>query len=116
MTDDDPFDDPRWRAADLAVGAPPRPGRGFITCSLSWLAKVRPLVHTSGQMLVLLLLYRECLICRSRTVALSNADLTAMGIGRRTKYRLLTGLQEAGALTVKQKNGRSPRVTLHWFP
>jgi hypothetical protein len=93
-----------------------RPAKGFITCPLAWLARVRPLVNTADRLLVLLLLYRTCLMERSRTVSLSNRELRILGIGRDTKYRALAGLAEAGALTVEGRNGRSIRVVLHWFP
>jgi hypothetical protein len=39
-----------------------------------------------------------------------------LGIGRMTKHRTLLLLEEAGAITVERQNGRSPRITLHWFP
>ena len=63
-----------------------------------------------------LLLYRECLMRRSSTVALSNGELRELGISRQTKYRALGWLQEAGAVTIGTRNGRSVRVTLLWFP
>jgi hypothetical protein len=116
MKYDDPFDDPRWVEAGMLAGAPPRPSKGYVTCSLSWLARVRPLVHTADQMLVLLVLYRQRLICRSRTVALPNAHLAALGIDRRTKYRVLAKLQDAGVITIERKNGHAAHMTLHWFP
>jgi hypothetical protein len=94
-----------------------RPAKGFITCPLAWLARVRPLVHTADRLLVLQLLYRECLMKRSRTVSLSNCSgLKILGISRWTKYRILAELAAAGALTLETRNGRSIRVTLHWFP
>ena len=64
----------------------------------------------------MLVLYSRCLRQRSRTVDLSNSELTELGIGRTTKYRTLKLLGEAGAVTIEVHNGRSIRVTLHWFP
>jgi hypothetical protein len=49
-------------------------------------------------------------------VDISNGDLAELGISRQTKYRALTELQEVGAVTIEPHNGRSVRVTLHWFP
>jgi hypothetical protein len=114
--DDDPFDDLLWRGAGDMAGALPRPAKGYITCPLSWLAHVRPLVHSADQLLVLLVLYRRCLVQRSKTVDLPNGELTKLGVGRMTKHRTLLLLKEAEAVTIEHRDGRSPRVTLHWFP
>jgi hypothetical protein len=116
----DPFKDPLWQQAELMVGAPPRPAKGYVTCLLAWLAKVLPVLRTSDRLAVALLLYRQCLRQRSRTVDLPNGDLKALGISRQTKYRALALLEEAGAATVTRReegrDGRSLWVTLHWFP
>jgi len=112
----DPFDDPRWREAELVAHAPPPPAKGYITCPLVWLARVRPLVRSADQLLVLQLIYRRCLMSRSRTVTLPNGELAALGISRYTKYRLLAWLQSAGAATVAVAKGKPMIVTLHWFP
>jgi hypothetical protein len=112
----DPFDDPLWqRAADIA-GALPRPADGYVTCPMAWLARVRQAVTSVDQLLVAQLLYRQCLIQRTRTVSLSNHDLKALGIGRNIKYRTLAYLKEVGAVTTEAGNGRAIRVTLSWFP
>ena len=108
--------DPLWQKAGLWADAPPRPTNGYVTVPLPWLARVLPVVHTPGQLVVALLLYRECLMRRSNTVALSNNKLRELGISRQTKYRALGGLQEAGAVTIGTRNGRSMRITLLWFP
>ena len=112
----DPFDDPRWPEAGLMVNTPPRPGEGYVAVPLAWLVRVRPLVRSADQFLVLLLLYRRCLMSRSRTVTLPNGELATVGISRQTKYRLLAWLQSEGAATVEAPNGRAVRVTLNWFP
>ena len=54
--DDDPFDDPRWW--ELMANTPPRPAEGYVTVPLAWLARMRPVVRSADQLLVLLLLYR----------------------------------------------------------
>jgi len=63
-----------------------------------------------------MLIYRECLMKRRLTIGLSNGDLAKLDISRQTKYRALAELQEAGVVTIKNHNGRSTQVTLHWFP
>jgi hypothetical protein len=97
-------------------GAPPRPAKDYGIYSLAWLARVLPILRTSDRLAVALLLYRQCLLRRSRTIDPSNNEAGKLGIGRMTKYRALVLLQEAGAVTIETNNGRSIRVTLHWFP
>ena len=109
--------DPLWEQAGLMADAPPRPAEGYVIVPLAWLSKVRQVVQSIDQLLVAMLLYRQCLVTRSQTVTLSNGALAAFGIPRQTKYRALTWLQKAGAVTIEEAgNGRSARVTLHWFP
>ena len=114
--DSDPFDDPAWQRMGDMAGALPRPRKGYITCPLTWLERVRPLVRSADQLLVLLVLYRRCLVQRRKTVDLPNGELTELGIGRMTKYRTLLLLEEAEAITIETRNDQSIRVTLHWFP
>ena len=83
---------------------------------MAWLARVLPILRTSDRLAVALLLYRQCLMRRTKTVDLSNIELAELGIGRMTKYRALIALQEAGAITIAARSGRSVRVILHWFP
>ncbi len=108
--------DALWERAGLMDDAPPRPSKDYIACPLAWLAGVLPVLRTSDRLAVALLLYRQCLMRRSKTVNLSNNEFAKLGIGRMTKYRALSLLQEAGAVTVEARNGRSVRITLHWFP
>ena len=108
--------DPLWQIAGLLANAPPRPAKGYVTVPLAWLARVRPAVRSIGQLLVAMVLYRQCLTARSRTVALPNGELTKLGISRQTKYRALDELREAGVITIGNRNGRSVGVTLLWFP
>ena len=113
---EDAEDDPLWLMAGQLVDVPTCPAKGYITVPLSWLARVLPVIRTPEQLAVALLIYRECLMRRRSTVALSNDKLRELGIGRYTKYRALGQLQEVGAVSVGTRNGRSVRVTLHWFP
>jgi hypothetical protein len=113
----DPFDDPHWQQAELMVGATLQTARGYVTCPLTWLERVRSIIRSPDQLIVLLLLYSQCLIERSQTVRLGNSELAGLGIGRYTKYRALKYMQDAGAITFAEvENGRSVEVTLHWFP
>jgi hypothetical protein len=112
----DQFEDPRWKEAGLAVDAPLRPVKDYFTCSTAYLARVLPVLSSSGRLAVAMVIYRQCLMRRSRTVDLSNTALAELGIGRKTKYRALDQLREVGAVTTEADNGHSIRVTLHWFP
>ena len=114
--DGDPFDDPGWQQAADMADALPRPADGYVACPLTWLARVLPVLRTSDRLTVALLLYRQCLVRRSKTVNLPNGELAKIGIGRMTKYRVFLLLEEAGAITIEARNGHSIRVTLHWFP
>jgi hypothetical protein len=108
-------DDPLMRGAEMD-GAPPRPAKGYIVVSRAWLARVRLQVRSADQLLVAMVLYSRCVKRRSWTIDLSNVELRKLGISRQTKYRALAELEEAGALTMEPQDGRSVRVTLHWFP
>jgi hypothetical protein len=114
--DDDPFDDPVWQQAELMTDAPPRPVKGYVTCTLGWLARAQPLASNVNQLIVLLLLYRKCLMSQSRSVSLPNQDLQPFGISRFAKYRILAALQEAGAVLIKARNGKAVTITLVDFP
>jgi|SRR5262245_16644517 len=111
-----------WLAGDDGFGAsdmdeaPPRPAKGYVVVSLAWLMRIRRQIGSVDQMLVAMIVYHRCLRRRSRTVDLPNGELRKLGISRYTKYRTLAELEEAGALTVEDSDGRSTRVTLHWFP
>jgi hypothetical protein len=117
FTEEDPFDDPQWQRALAMAGAPPRPAKGYVTCNLDWLARMLPLVRNVKQLVILLLVYRKCLIGRSRAVPLSNHELLPFGISRQAKYRALAALKEARAIATESgRNGKSLVVTLHDFP
>jgi hypothetical protein len=112
--DDDPFENGPT-LPELLIGEP-CPAKDYVLCPLGWLARVRPFLSSTDQLLVAQVLYSRCLRQRSRTVGLSNSELTELGIGRMTKYRTLRLLEEAGAITIEHPDGHSLRVTLHWFP
>jgi hypothetical protein len=103
--------------ATLMVNAPPRPAKGYVMVPLAWLARIKAEVRTPTQLVVALLIYRDCLLHRSNTVALSNSELRKLGISRYAKYRALVWLREAGVIAAEEANhGRSSRVKLLWFP
>jgi hypothetical protein len=114
--DEDPFNDPAWQRSLAMAGAPLAPAQGYVTCQLAWLARVAGVVNTPSQLVVALVLYRECLIRRSPAVALSNGAVRKLGLSRYAKYRALAVLEEAGAVKMEALKGRSIRVTLRWFP
>jgi hypothetical protein len=110
-----PGDDGLMHGAEMD-GAPPRPAKGYTVVSLAWLARVRPVLRTADRLLVAQMLYRQCLLRRSRTVKLPNSELKALGISPRTKQRALLDLEMVGALTVETVNGQTAKVALQWFP
>lgn len=115
---EDVENDPLWQKAAPLADAPPRPvSKGHGVYSLPWLARVLPVVRSADQLVVALLLYRECLLRQSNSVALSNGEFRKLGISRQTKYRALDELRGAGAIAIKEADTRrSVRVTLLWFP
>jgi hypothetical protein len=112
--DGDPFDEP-LTVAEMLAGTP-RPAKGYVLCPLAWLAWVLPIVRTADRLVVAQLLYSRCLMQRNRTVNFPNGELADLGIERKTKYRTLRLLEEAGAVAIETRNGCSIRVTLHRFP
>ena len=114
---EDVENDPLWQMAGLLANTSPRPAEGYITVPLAWLARVLPEVRTPTHLVVALLIYRECLVRRSNTVALSNGELRKLGISRYAKYRALAWLRGTGVIEMEEVNTRrSVRVTLLWFP
>ena len=103
--DGDPFAEPPTLREELV--STPRPRKGFVICSLAWLARILPIALTSTHLVVAMLIYSECLRCRSRTVGLSNGNLRRLGISRYAKYRTLAWLQSFGVLSVETRNGRA---------
>jgi hypothetical protein len=109
--------DPLWQRAGLLANASPRPAEGYITVPLAWLARMLPVVRTPTHLVLAMLIYRECLMRRSNSVALSNGELRKLGISRYAKYRALAWLRETGGIAIERANARrSVRVTLLWFP
>ena len=98
-------------------GAPPRPAKGYVTYSLAWLQWALPLVRNVNQLVILQVIYRQCLMALSRTVALPSGELKELGVSPDAKDRALVQLKAAGAVSVTGgKTGRAVRVTLLRFP
>jgi hypothetical protein len=73
----------------------------------------RTAANLSGQALaVFLMTWRECKLARSWTVSLTNKQLIAAGVSKRSKARALTVLERAGLVKVERSNHRSPAVTV----
>src|SRR5262245_34206370 len=98
--------------ASAIADMPPRPAKGYVLVPLAWLPRVLPIVRSAQQLVILQLLYRRCLMTRSRTVELPNGELRGLGINRRTKYRALAWFEEVGVVAVEDvPHGRSTRIT-----
>jgi hypothetical protein len=107
----DPLGDPVQAQIEALPAA-----KGYLVCPLAWLARVWPTVRVPAHLAVAQMIYRECCLQRRQTVSLPNGALRALGVSRYAKYRALAALGAAGAITAEARNGRSVRVTLHWFP
>jgi hypothetical protein len=112
--DSDPFEDPAWKATEKLVRKGKRNAR-HIGCSVDWLKWVASATRSQEQLLTALLLGRRCHLCRTATVSIVHADFDELGIGRRSRYRHLQALEQAGLLVIEPRDGRRTRVTLlHW--
>ena len=114
--EDAPFDDPLWQQAQLMADAPPRPAKDYVVVSLAWLGRAASVVRTPQQVVVAEVLYRQCLLKRSRTVAVPAGLLRGLGIDRNAIRRTLANLKQAGAITTEFRMGHPTQVTLLWFP
>jgi hypothetical protein len=63
-------------------------------------------------MLVWIYILREWRMKPSKPVAVTNEGLAAWGIHRRTKYRALEKLENAGLVRVESRGKRSPQVSV----
>jgi hypothetical protein len=82
-----------------------------IGCPLSWFTQVFPIVRGKNELAIALYLYRLRVVCRSRTVVVSNNRLLAeLKIDRYAKYRALSRLAAAGVITVRRRNKRALEV------
>ena len=52
-------------------------------------------------------------ISNTRTIKLSNGILDELGVSRRTKYRSLKAMENAGLITISQLSGNSPEIKIN---
>jgi hypothetical protein len=117
MTQSDDF----WvegQGDDLISRSPHRRPRSaadsrHIGCPLSWFRLVLPIVRGKNELAVALFIYRQRAIRKSRTVVISNTELSELGIDRYAKYRALKRLAATGILTVNHHNKRALKITFH---
>lgn len=77
---------------------------------MSWLAAAAKL---PGKALAVgVALWRLSGAVKSRTVILSNAEVEVLGVDRNAKSRALRALQQEGLVSVDQRPGCLPRVTI----
>jgi DNA-binding transcriptional ArsR family regulator len=69
-------------------------------------------LDSAGEMLVWLYVLRERRMKGPKPVAVTNAGLAAWGVDRRTKYRTLEKLENAGLIRVERRGKSSPLVSL----
>jgi hypothetical protein len=119
LEDDNPLAkriDALWEQAQLMADAPPRPAKDYVVVSLAWLARVAHVVHTPQQLVVAEVLYRQCLVKRSRTVVAPTGLLQDLGIDRNVIRRTLANLKQAGTIATEFRMGHPTQVTFLWFP
>jgi hypothetical protein len=63
-----------------------------------------------------LALWRLAGAMKSRTVRLANSEVEALGVSRSAKSRALRTLEQTGLITIDQKPGCLPRVTILEVP
>ena len=89
-----------------------KPAGRFLGVPISW-DWLSAVAHQPGRALHVAIVLRFLAgLNRSQTVALSSQELLNFGVSRKTGYRALKALQTAGLVTVDQKHGRHPRVTI----
>ena len=90
----------------------PRATDAFFGCPLWWVQKAFPLVHSKGELLAAIHLWRLRVIQHDKTVVLGSSWLlNEFGIDRFVKSRMLRRLKQAGLIQVRSKPGQAPRVT-----
>jgi len=78
---------------------------------LTWLSSAAAL-SGKGPLAVGLAIWFEAGRRRSREVTLTNAILERFGVTRKTKYRGLNALEEAGLIVLDRRPRRNPVVTI----
>jgi DNA-binding transcriptional ArsR family regulator len=84
----------------------------FVIVPIRDLTSGAGVLDSAGEMLVWLYVLRERRMKGSKPVAVTNAGLAAWGVDRRTKYRTLEKLENAGLIRVERRGKSSPLVSL----
>jgi phosphodiesterase/alkaline phosphatase D-like protein len=114
-TDNDPLGDPVETMARKAGAKTKAQKADFVGYPLSWLKQILPYVQGECQVIAAQLMYRQWVLQRRpKTFTFPSRDLKWLGIDRAVKTRMLTRLEEAGLISVKQQHGHAPQVTPHW--
>jgi hypothetical protein len=118
FTEVTPADDPLFwpqtvaRALNIEEGLP-RLAPSWVGCSLAWLQWAASRTGTVKQLVIALLVLRQCRLHRSRTVSLPNTELRRFGITRYAKYRALKQLEQARLIRIDEAPfGKAMAVTL----
>jgi hypothetical protein len=101
---------PAARAARKAKRQEP-----FAIVPLPWAAAIARETNSRRALVWIVLLYMS-FKADSKTFPVSNAALARYGIGRYTKRRIFDKLEATGRMTIRQKTGCAPIVTLVGFP
>jgi hypothetical protein len=88
------------------------PGEKFLAgpIPMSWLSRVASLPGKALNVGLAIWFLKQ--VMKSNTVALSGKTLQDFGVKRRSGYRGLIALEQAGIVSCLRCSGRSPRVTL----
>lgn len=76
----------------------------------AWIEKAASLPGSA--LAVGLALWRLAGAMKSMTVRLANSETEALGVSRSAKSRALAELERAGLVTIEQRSGCIPRVTI----
>jgi hypothetical protein len=93
----------------------PKRGEEFAIVPLQWAAGIAKDTNTKRSLVWIALLYLSWKE-QSKTFPVSNVALAQFGISRYIKLRTLERLAAIGRITVQQRNGCAPLVTLIGFP
>lgn len=111
----DPFNEPAWRETEKTKPKRLRKLNGrHIGCSIEWLRRVLPLVHSKEQLAIAMWLHRRRAICKSDEFTVPNrALLEELGLSRFAKYRGLRHLEAAGIITLVRAGKQAAIVRLN---
>ena len=76
-----------------------------------WISKAANL--SGGVLKVSLAIWFLAGMKKTATIKLSNSILDELGVSRRTKYRSLKAMENAGLITISQLSGNSPEIKIN---